>query len=79
MQHAEIEWNQCCLVVQLRRNIVYLLSQDVIPERLVISLLNRPKITSDPPAIVLKICEDFSLSVEIFDAVHVSMSLIFTP
>lgn len=79
MQHAEVEWNQRCLVVQLRLNIVYLLSQDEAAEGLIVCLLNNIKTTSDPPAIVLKICEDFSLSVEIFEAVHVSISLILTP
>lgn len=79
MEHAEVERDQGRLVVQLRLDIVDLLPQDEVAEGLVIRLLNKPKTTSDPPAMVLKICEDFSLRVEILEAVQVSMSLILTP
>lgn len=79
MQHAEIQRNQRSLVVQLRSDIVDLLAQDEVSEGLVIRLLNLSRVTSDPPAMVLKICEDFSLRVEILEAVQVSMSLILIP
>lgn len=79
MENAKVERNEGSLAVQLGSDIVDLLPQDEVAEGLVIRLLNRCTATSDPPAMELKICEDFSLRVDILEAVQVSMSLILIP
>lgn len=79
MKICQSQRNQCALLVELSRNIVDFTSKYIASEGLIVHFLHKVEITSAPLPIWLKSCEDCSFKIEIFDAVQLSMSLIFSP
>lgn len=79
VKNCQVKWDRGSTLIELCSHIIHLSSKNEVAERLIVSFLNTMILTSEPPETELNNAELCSLRTETFDAVQLSMSLIFTP